>query len=270
MYTRSLIAVLAALLVLPHILGAGTLGVEASAPPAPATQLACRFVLGFATIRTMIGLPIVGDCLDDERFNPANGNAEQHTVGGLLVWRKADNWTAFTDGYRTWVNGPYGLQRRLNTQRFAWEADAAAYAIVGGSPSPSPSPVRPPASGSQWALAFDRSLTLPSVLVSNEYGIERQMYPTGKFLRIYFQLTNVRSVSTAIWTTDFSLKDAQGRTYTSDFQVRQQRPDGTSAEFSGYSVAPGTTVSLSLTFDVASQATGLVLHLNDGNSIAVR
>jgi hypothetical protein len=41
--------------------------------------------------------------------------------GGLLVWRKADNWTAFTDGYRTWINGPAGIQQRLNTQRFSWE-----------------------------------------------------------------------------------------------------------------------------------------------------
>ena len=42
---------------------------------------------------------------------------------GLLVWRKADNHTAFTDGYRTWVDGPKGVQKRLNTQRFAWEAN---------------------------------------------------------------------------------------------------------------------------------------------------
>jgi len=26
----------------------------------------------------------------------------------VLVWRKADNRTAFTDGYRTWINGPRG------------------------------------------------------------------------------------------------------------------------------------------------------------------
>ena len=36
----------------------------------------------------------------------------------FLVWRKADNWTAFTDGYRTWINGPSGLQVRLNTEHF--------------------------------------------------------------------------------------------------------------------------------------------------------
>ena len=57
------------------------------------------------------------------------GDSVQQTTGGLLVWRKADNWTAFTDGYRTWINGPNGLVQRLNTERFEWEAD---YAPGGG------------------------------------------------------------------------------------------------------------------------------------------
>src|SRR5262249_21138217 len=35
-----------------------------------------------------------------------------------------DNFTAFTDGARTWVNGPFGLQQRLNTERFDWEGAA--------------------------------------------------------------------------------------------------------------------------------------------------
>jgi hypothetical protein len=98
-----------------------------TAAPA-AAQSRCGFVLGFASIRTLVGQNVVGDCRENEHFNPANGNAEQQTMRGLLVWRKADNWTAFTDGFRTWVNGPQGLQQRLNTQRFAWEADAAAFA----------------------------------------------------------------------------------------------------------------------------------------------
>ena len=63
---------------------------------------------------------IVGDCLDNEA-DAANGDSLQHTTGRLLVWRKSDNWTAFTDGYRTWLNGPYGLQERLNSRRFPWE-----------------------------------------------------------------------------------------------------------------------------------------------------
>ncbi len=93
----------------------------------PSVSLAadCQFVLGFKTIRDLIGHSIVGECLENQRYN-AIGNSEQHTTGGLLAWRKADNWTAFTDGYRTWVNGPDGLQQRLNTERFEWEADYAA------------------------------------------------------------------------------------------------------------------------------------------------
>jgi hypothetical protein len=94
-------------------------------PSTAAAQAPCGFALGFKAIADQIP-DRVGTCIDDERFNTANGNAEQRTTahhgqGGLLVWRKADNWTAFTDGHWTWVNGPYGLQRRLNTERFAWE-----------------------------------------------------------------------------------------------------------------------------------------------------
>ena len=48
-----------------------------------------------------------------------------------MVWRKADNFTAFTDGYRTWVNGPDGLQQRLNSQRFAWEANPDGLPVIG-------------------------------------------------------------------------------------------------------------------------------------------
>ncbi len=89
----------------------------------------CQFVLGFKTLRDLIGHDIVGECLEDQRY-AANGNSEQQTTGGLLVWRKADNFTAFTDGYRTWINGPNGLVQRLNTERFEWEADYAPGGIA--------------------------------------------------------------------------------------------------------------------------------------------
>jgi hypothetical protein len=82
----------------------------------------CQFILGFQTLHDLLG-SIVGNCLDNEQHNPANGDGLQQTTGGLLVWRKADNFTAFTTGYRTFVNGPTGLETRLNTQRFAWEAN---------------------------------------------------------------------------------------------------------------------------------------------------
>ncbi len=104
--------------------------------PASVVAAECQFVLGFKTLRDLIGHDIVGECLENERY-AANGNSEQPTTGGLLVWLKADNWTAFTDGYRTWINGPNGLAQRLNTERFAWEAD---YAPDGGIATPTPIP----------------------------------------------------------------------------------------------------------------------------------
>ncbi len=92
---------------------------SAAVKGATAAGSSCAYVLGFRTLHD--ALPgAIGGCLDNQAF-AANGDALQHATGGLLVWRKTDNWTAFTDGYRTWVNGPFGLQQRLNTDRFSWE-----------------------------------------------------------------------------------------------------------------------------------------------------
>ena len=103
-------------------------------PAVPAQAADCRFVLGFQALHDLIPT-IVGDCLEDEQHNPGPegtpGDGLQHTTNGLLVWRKTDNFTALTDGYRTWVNGPYGLQERLNSQRFPWEANPDGLPIVG-------------------------------------------------------------------------------------------------------------------------------------------
>jgi hypothetical protein len=122
-------------------------------------QPACRFVLGFATLRTLVGPEIVGDCLEDERFNPTNGNAEQPTTGGLLVWRQADNWTAFTDGHWTWINGPFGVQRRLNGERFAWEQDPLAAA----EPEAEPSAIEVSDVATGWGPSDEAALVFPYV-----------------------------------------------------------------------------------------------------------
>lgn len=92
-----------------------------TAMASPVQAASCSFVLGFATLHDLIPQQ-VGSCVDNETA-AANGDALQHTTGGLLVWRKADNWTAFTNGYWTWINGPNGLQKRLNSERFSWEAN---------------------------------------------------------------------------------------------------------------------------------------------------
>ena len=88
----------------------------------------CRYVLGFARLHALAA-DAVGECTDDQA-SAANGDALQHSTKGLLVWRKADNWTAFTDGDHTWINGPQGLQERLNSQRFSWEANPTGLPLV--------------------------------------------------------------------------------------------------------------------------------------------
>ncbi|HEX6512473.1 MAG TPA: CAP domain-containing protein [Chloroflexota bacterium] len=91
----------------------------------------CQFMLGFKTLHDL-DPGDVGNCTNNQSF-AANGDAVQMTTHGMLVWRKADNFTAFTDGYHSWVNGPYGVQERLNADRFSWEAQG------GSSPTPTAS-----------------------------------------------------------------------------------------------------------------------------------
>ena len=71
----------------------------------------CEFVLGFKALRDIIGHETVGECLD-EHYN-ANGDSNQKTTGGLLVWRKADNHTAFPAVRYPWEPGP--RRRRSHT-----------------------------------------------------------------------------------------------------------------------------------------------------------
>jgi hypothetical protein len=90
-----------------------------------------EYKLGFKAIADLIP-DIVGEPLEDEHHDSPNGDGLQATrmpsgATGLFVWRKADNWTAFTNGHMTWVMGPNGLERRLNSERFPWERDPIIY-----------------------------------------------------------------------------------------------------------------------------------------------
>ncbi|HEV7213501.1 MAG TPA: hypothetical protein VGP33_00120 [Chloroflexota bacterium] len=84
----------------------------------------CSYILGFATFAAQIP-QTVGQCLDNEQHDTTSGDALQATTSGLLVWRKADNAIAFTDGAQTWVEGILGVEQRPNGQRFIWEANPA-------------------------------------------------------------------------------------------------------------------------------------------------
>lgn len=79
-----------------------------------------EFKLGFKLLADQIP-DIVGQPLENEHWGD-NGDSLQQTTTGLMAWRKADNWTAFTNGSRTWINGPSGVQDRPNGERFDWEA----------------------------------------------------------------------------------------------------------------------------------------------------
>jgi hypothetical protein len=122
-------------------------------------QVPCGFVGGFAALRELVGAGKVGDCFEDERVNPENGNAEQRTSGGLLVRRAGESVSAFTDGVTTWVDGPNGLQSRPNDDRFAWELEAmaAAAALAATEPTATSTPpadaLTPPPGPSSVGLA---------------------------------------------------------------------------------------------------------------------
>jgi acetolactate decarboxylase len=74
---------------------------------------------GFAALASQIP-SIVGEPLENEHPVEAN-TIVQHTSGGLMVWNGSDNSARFTDGQYTWVDGAQGVQRRLNSDRLAWE-----------------------------------------------------------------------------------------------------------------------------------------------------
>ena len=84
----------------------------------------CDFAPRFAELKASIDesqrTATVGACLENQRVD-ANGNVEQRTARGLLVFRKKDDFTFFTDGERTWAHGPQRLEARLNTESFNWE-----------------------------------------------------------------------------------------------------------------------------------------------------
>ncbi len=105
----------------------------------------CGFALGFASLRHQIieveDADTVGACLEDE-YHAVSGDGVQWTANGLFVWRKATNWTGFTDGQSTWVGGPAGVAKRSNSERFPWERTGLPDA-VGALSNPSSIPPAP-------------------------------------------------------------------------------------------------------------------------------
>lgn len=148
---------------------------------APTTQAQnCQFVLGFATIQQMIP-QIVGTCVTNE-IHDQFGNANQMTTGGMMQWRKADNFTAFTDGFRSWVNGPCGLEMRLNSQRFPWEAN------------PEGLPVVPSACQGQVPIAPPIAIITPMPPPIIEFTADTNPITQGECTRVRWNVENIDRV----------------------------------------------------------------------------
>ena len=199
-------------------------------------QATCTFTLGFQTLRTLAGNSVVGECLENEHFNTTNGNAEQRTTKGLLVWRKADNFTAFTDGERAWVNGPFGVQVRTNMERFWWEA------------------IEQPVSN--WTIDVVRREQYPSP------GNER----TLKVIVLGFSIRNQTNQSLILSRDDLSLLDTEGRVYLPIWGPLCAATT-MSLEYNPGALTPGYTEFLTVAYTVRNEVTPHSLRLRDGNSV---
>ncbi|HEX2923387.1 MAG TPA: CAP domain-containing protein [Chloroflexota bacterium] len=111
-----------------------------------------EFRLGFKALADQIP-GTVGQPIEDEHYGP-NGDSLQQTTTGLMVWRKADNWTAFTDGTTTWINGPSGMQSRENGARFAWEANDSSPTITLAARPAAPSAAAAPSAPAAPSVAI--------------------------------------------------------------------------------------------------------------------
>jgi len=211
------------------------------APALAQSVPACHFQLGFATLAALVPQQ-AGQCVDNEAHNPVNGDALQHTTNGLMAWRKLDNWTAFTNGYMTWINGPNGVQSRLNGQRFSWEANPDGLPLVGGS-APAVAPLAPtptpaPSIGTRmqssigttvdWKtyennVPFHAVVTdafLSHVIPATYYSFGGQQSAAlaapgnGVFAIFILTVTNTGSISDNFFQIGLAVRDGQGRTFT--------------------------------------------------------
>ena len=145
---------------------------------------------------------------------------------------------------------------------------ALAASALGAGPAgarPSRSPARPdpadpaPAAGA-WTLTFDHTAPV-AALARSDGHIAQPLTPAGRFLAIFFAVRNDGERAAYLTGNDFWLTDAQGRGYRSSFELQGVQADGGNASIDSVPLLPGATVAASLTFDVAVDADGLVLHV---------
>jgi phosphohistidine phosphatase SixA len=101
---------------------ASVASVPTTGQPGPA-QADCSFAHGFATMSELVGPATVGACTENERQIAGNGNAEQSTTNGMLVYRAIDGRVLFSNASQTWINRDGTSITRSTNQRLEWEGD---------------------------------------------------------------------------------------------------------------------------------------------------
>ena len=162
-----------------------------------------QFRLGFKALADQIP-DIVGQPLETEHYGP-NGDSIQRTTTGLMAWRKADNWTAFTNGATTWINGPNGVQSRPNDQRFPWEADSGqAQAPAAGQNPPDQTPPQPVAQQSgRLVTPVASTSSVPRFGVAEAFRTDASNQLSIGWDRIVMSWSEIQPGGPNDWRADF-------------------------------------------------------------------
>jgi hypothetical protein len=115
-----------------------------------------HFAFGLADLKAAIG-DTMGDPLECEHSDSANGDTLQQTTTGLAIYHQDTNTPEFTDGFNHWALGNDGLQ--------AWsdgDAQATAPGPEGGDQATAPGPWDAPPADAQDAAAPSRGPATPT------------------------------------------------------------------------------------------------------------
>ena len=168
----------------------------------------CTFILGFKLLHDMIP-NFVGNCTSDEYHNATNGDGLQLTGGGLLVWRKCDNWTAFTNGSTTWINGPSGLVTRPNAgPLYPFEATNCPAVAVEQPPAPASAPPAPTVT----AVSAAPSDTQPGLTLR----LSDRSINQGDTFTITLEATSSKGIASIWWWATDTSDDNLRNTHTFD------------------------------------------------------
>ena len=174
---------------------------QPAAPIASPTRVTCAFQGGFALLVQALGPEVAGACLEDERINPADGNAEQRTTRGLLVWRRADNAATFTNGATTWHACPGGLEQRPSNEAFRCGTPPAALATSPPATAASTSAAAPACPGAiSWSEAkanVGQRRTVQGGVIRGNYASASNGQPT--FLDVGNAFPNPSRFGIVIW-----------------------------------------------------------------------